>query len=69
MMIILTREGKTFKTAHYWKQYGENGKKHRISYKTACELEEIALAERRIDHYKSLCGNYLTQAWIKEEEM
>ena len=65
-MIILTREGKNLKKAHYWKQYGENGRKYKISYKTACDIEDKAVYENRIECYRNLCNNYLCIAFIKE---
>lgn len=64
--MILVREGKTLKTAKYWTMDNEGRNKKKISYKKACEIEENALYENRIESYRTLCNKFVCIGRIKD---
>lgn len=63
--MLLIREGKPFKTAKYFLMETEEGKRQKISYRKACEIEESALIENRIENRRMLCGGFLCIERIK----
>ena len=64
--MIMIREGKTLKNAKYWIMDNDGKNKKRISYKKACEIEDLAVYEKRVESYRTLCNNFVCIGRIKD---